>query len=493
MAVYLSFDIGTTALKTALISEDGRVIALHAAEYSPTSPAAGWMEMNPEVYWESAARGVRAVFERSGKGKSELAAIGFSSQGQTFLPIDRSAAPLHDAIVWVDNRAQGIADAWNRDWLSREQFRRISGYPYIPGCLTVFKIAWLAANRPELMDADKFVCLPDYLIRRMTGEVVTDRITALMTGMFDLGSGRWHPRLVEAAGIREEQLPKVTEPGSVAGMLSAEAAAELGLPAGVPVCVGANDQIAAAIGAGNVREGIATETTGAALAVVSTTDELLDDDTVCVGRHVAMGKSYALSIGMTSAIVLKWFRDICAPGQDYDDFLTGVDSVPIGCDGLTVLPHFAGSGTPTFNPNARGAIAGLTLGHTRDHISRAIMESCACMLRECLEPVLRHGTRIGSVRSLGGAANSDLWLQIKADLLGIPVERPACPEASALGAAMLAAVGTGRFDGVQQASEAWYRSSRVFEPDMKRHEDYKEVIGRYLTLYESLYGEQRKE
>lgn len=488
MVAYLSFDIGTTALKTALVLEDGRVAALHVAEYSPSSPAPGWAEMDPEVYWQSVVRGVHAVLEKSVASKSELIAIGFSSQGETFLPIDRTGTPLHNAIVWVDNRAQDIADAWNREWLSRDEFRRISGYPYIPGCLTVFKIAWLAANKPELMNAHRFVCLPDFLIGRMTGEFATDRITALMTGMFDLGSARWHPRLLEAAGINERQLPEVMEPGSIAGTLSGGVAAELGLPAGIPVCVGANDQIAAAIGAGNVREGIATETTGTALAVVSTTDELLDDDTVCVGRHAAFGKSYALSYGMTSAIVLKWFRDLCAPGQDYDAFLRGVDNVPPGCDGLTVLPHFAGSGTPAFNPDARGAIVGLTLAHTRDHISRAIMESCACMLRECLEPVVRHGGKIESIRCLGGAANSEVWLRIKADLLGIPVERPACSEASSLGAAMLAAAGTGAFDDVGQASEAWYRSSRVFEPDMKRHEVYGDVIERYLALYESLYG-----
>ncbi len=487
MAAYLTFDIGTTALKTALISGDGRLVALHAAEYTPSSPAPGWAEMDPEAYWRSAVQGVRAVLSKS--SASDVIAIGMSSQGETFLPIDDAGRPLRDAIVWVDGRARGIVEAWSQDWLSRDEFRRISGYPNIPEALTVFKIAWLAANEPEMMRARKFLCLPDFLIHRMTGEIVTDRTIALMTGMFDLRTSSWHPRLLCAAGITEAQLPDVVEPGAVVGTLTSQAAAELGLPAGISVCAGANDQIAAAIGAGNVREGIATETTGTALAVVSTTDQLLDDETVCVGRHAAPGKCYALSYGMTSAIVLKWFRDLCAPGSDYDEFLRGAADVPPGCDGLTVLPHLAGSGTPSFNSNARGAIAGLTLAHTRNHISRAIMESCACMLRECLEPVIRHGTQVTSIRSLGGGARSDLWLQIKTDLLGIPIERPACSEASSLGAAMLAAAGVGQFRDAAEASEAWYRPGRIFEPDMAHHEHYREVMARYLRLYESLYGE----
>jgi xylulokinase len=253
--------------------------------------------------------------------------------------------------------------------------------------------------------------------------------------------------------------------------------------------VGANDQLVGAVGAGNVCTGVVTETTGSALALIATTSALLDDWYFVVGQHAVPELSYAMSFTNTSAIVLKWLRDLCHPGASYDEFLAGVETVPPGCDGLTVLPHFAGANMPSFDPHVRGAFIGLTLGHTRAHLARAVMEACANMLQECLEPLRLHRITVTRVRSLGGAAHSTVWLQMKADLLGIPVERPACAEAGSLGAAALAATGIGRFANLREASEAWYRCERVFEPAASRHAAYREVYERYLHLQAKVYGD----
>jgi len=486
---FLTFDLGTTALKTALICGEGKPLAVYAREYTPQAPQPDWAEMRPEVYWQALVEGTQAVFRQTNTDPSSLAGIGFSSQAQTFVPIDLAGHPLYDAIVWVDNRAQQIADAWEASWLSRERFRRLSGYPSIPANLTVFKIAWLAQYAPQAHRAWKFLCLPDYLIYRLTGETATDYITARMSGLFDLETSAWEPRLLDSAGITREQLPVVLSPGSVAGELLPQAAAELGLPARVPVSVGANDQMVGAVGAGNVRPGLVTETTGTALALVATTPALLNHRSIIVGKHAVPELSYAMTFATTSAIVLKWFRDLCAPGQEYDEFLKGVETIPVGCGGLSVLPHFMGTSMPPFDLRVRGAFTGLTLGHTRAHLARAIMESCACLLEECLGPITEHGLSVRSIRSLGGAARNDLWLQMKADLLGIVVERPACADAASLGAAMLAAAGTGRFSSIAEASEAWYRPARLFEPDPARYEIYREVYTRYLSLMRRLYGD----
>lgn len=485
MSAYLTFDIGTTSLKTALIDSGGRALAVHTEEYTFRAPQPDWAEMDPEAYWTAAVKGARAVMARA--GSPDVAAVGFSSQGETFIPIDTSGRALYDAIVWTDTRAQSIADGWEAGWLSRDEYRRISGYPWLPAGLTIFKIAWLARHVPEAHRAWKFLCLPDFLTYRMTGETVTDHVMAQFSGIFDLQTGAWEPRLLEAAGFTAEQLPSVVPSGTVAGMLRQEVAGEMGLRAGIPVCTGANDQIAGALGAGNARPGIVTETTGTSLALIATTPELIDDTRMVVGRHAAPDRFFAMPFTITSAIVLKWFRDLCGGCEDYDEFLAGVEDIPPGCDGLTVLPHFAGTASPTFNPSARGAFAGLALGHTRAHIARAIMESCACALRECLDPIVEHGLRVDVIRSLGGAARSDVWLQMKADLLGLPVERPECSDAASLGAAVLAAVGVGRFASIEEASHAWYRAERVFEPEPSRFETYREVYARYISLYEKLY------
>ncbi len=488
--LYLTFDIGTTSLKTALIADDGRALAVHTAEYSLITPRPEWSEMLPEAYWQAAVEGTWAVFGKTGKNPKELAAIGFSSQGQTYVPIDAGGNALYNAIVWVDNRAQYIADRWNADWLSHEEYHRISGYPAIPASLTLFKVAWMAEHAPAAHRAWKFLCLPDYLGYRLTGECATDYVTARMAGFLDLQTGAYAPRLLAAAGITAAQLPRVLQPGDVAGRVHAQAAEALGIPAGVPVCVGANDQLVGAVGAGNVRPGIISETTGTALALIATTDEAIFDSRIVAGQHAVPERFYAMAYNITSAIVLKWFRDLCAAGEDYDTFLDGVGSIPPGCDGLTILPHFAGTTFPRLNLDVRGAITGLHLSHTRAHIARAVMESCACMLQECVEPVLEHGIAVETVRSLGGAARSDLWLQMKADLLGLPVERPACSDAASLGAAMLAAAGIGRFADVTEAAKAWYRPDRVFEPIAAHQPAYRAVYDRYRDLYHRLYEVQ---
>ena len=486
MALFLTFDIGTTGLKTALVG-DGGLIAVHTVPYTFHSLRPGWAEMPPETYWKAAVEGTRAVIAAAGISPSMVCGIGFSSQGQTFVPVGKTGLALYDAIVWVDTRAREIAGEWASSWLSAREYRRISGSPWIPSEHTVFKIAWLARNNPQAHNAWKFLCLPDYLIYRMTGETVTDRITAQMSGMYNLQSGGWEPRLLAAAGINESQLPFVQEPGTAAGMLSPSAADELGISPGIPVCAGANDQIAGAIGAGNVLPGIATETTGTALAVVVTTPSLIESDTLFVSRHAAPGLGYVMSHATTSAVILGWLRDTAAPGMAFDELTSEAGSVSAGCDGLTVIPHFSGTTMPP-NPDARGAFIGLTLAHTRAHLARAVMESCACLLQDCLSAVASAGMPCRVVRSVGGAAKSDLWLQMKADMLGVPMERPACLDGASLGAAMLAAVGTGYFNSLEEASEKWYRPSKIFEPDAASFETYHQVYDRYRDLCLRLYG-----
>lgn len=489
MLCYLTFDIGTTSLKTALVSDEGHALAVHTAEYSFLCPRADWAEMKPENYWRAAAEGTRAVLARAGVDSADVAAIGFSSQGQTFIPIDRSGRELRDAIVWTDQRAVPVAERWEREWLSREEFRASSGYPWLAPELTVFKAAWMAEHEPDKLEsAWKLLCLPDYLIFRMTGETVTDRVMGEFNGFFDVRTCDWNRKLLNAAGVRYDQMPHLLEPGDVAGRLRPEPAAEMGIAPGVLVCVGANDQIAGAVGAGNVAPGVVSETTGTALAVVATTPRIIEGPGMVVGRHAVENACYAMPFANTSAVVLKWFRDLCGCDQDYGEFLAGVESIAPGCDGLSVLPHFAGTASPTFNPSARGAMAGLTLGHTRAHIARAIMEACSCELRECVELVRSGGIEIETIRSLGGAARSDLWLQMKADMLGLPVARPTCSDAGSMGGAMMAAKGAGQFGSISEASQAWYRSSETYDPNPKTAPAYDEVYSRYISLYERLYG-----
>lgn len=483
----LTFDIGTTALKTALIDRDGLMRAVHTEEYTFSTPGGNRAEMDARLYLTAAERGARAVLAAAGTAGRDVLAIGFSSQGQSFIPIDASGRPLHPAIIWVDTRAREIAREWEGTVVSRDEFRLATGYPWLSPELTVFKIAWLARHARDAHEAWKFLCLPDYLIYSFTGECATDPVMAQFSGMLDLRIGAWNGAFADAMGIEIRRLPDVLPCGSVCGSLRTSAADALGLRAGIPVCVGANDQIAGAVGCGNVCPGLVSETTGTALAVVVTSERRLDDTRYVSGRHAAEDAWFAMPFGITSAVVLKWLRDISSPSAGYEDFLAGIDAIPPGSEGVTVLPHFAGTATPTFLSDARGVVAGLSLSHTRAHVSRAIMESCACMLRECLDTVAEGEATTAGVRAIGGAARSDAWLQMKADMLGIAIERPACPDAASLGAGMLAAYGLGWFSSVKEASQAWYRTARIFEPDNSRRRVYDSLYERYRALQTYVY------
>lgn len=484
MAHYLTYDLGTTSLKTALISEDGQITAACTREYTLLTPIPGQVEMLPDVYWQAVVETTRQVLS---KANGEVRAIGFSSQGQTFIPIDSEGRPLTNAITWLDTRSAAIAEEWGSTWLPPEAFSTISGYSWLQPGLTVFKIAWLRQHQPQVHRAWKFLWLPDYILYRMTGETATDPVIARMGGMYNLQSGTWDNTLLNAVEITPDQLPTILPCGSVAGRLRASVTDELGVPQGIPVCTGANDQITGALGAGNVRPGIISEATGTALAVVATTPTLLHGKGLTCGDHAVPGLFYAMSYANTSAVILTWLRDLCGQSEeDYARFLAGAAHIAPGCDGLTILPYFSG-GAPG-DPEGRGAILGLTLSHRRDHLARAVMEACACMLREHLEPFQQH-MPITTVRSMGGAARSDLWLQIKADLLGLPLERPACQAPANLGAAMLAATGTGQFTTLATAAEAWYKPAAVFSPQPAGQAAYQAIYAQYKHFCQLMYGQ----
>lgn len=444
--------------------------------------------MDAHIYWEALLQGTRQVVANSKIDPQEIQVIGFSSQGQTFIPIDRQGIPLYPAIIWLDNRGREVAARWKKESLLTD-YQSTTGYPWIPGELTIFKIAWLLEHYPLLSKTWKFLWLPDFLIFLLTGEIATDFVTARMGGMYNYRSHQWEVKLLQAAGIGIDQLPGVVPPGTIVGYIRPDIAEQLGIPSGIPVCTGANDQLVSAIGAGNIDPGMVTETTGTALAVLTTISEVYIDDSFSVGQHAIPDRYYAMTFTNTSAILLKWLRDLCNRGdQDYAKFLEGVDKIPVGSDGLIILPHFSGKTPPHGDPLARGAFLGLTLAHTDKHLARAIMEACACMLRECLDPVKKHILRFNNIRSLGGAANNEYWLQMKADMLGISIERPACPESASLGAAILAAVATGFFSSISQAVQAWYHPSHVFEPDLYMQSAYQEVYTRYIYYSDLFYN-----
>jgi xylulokinase len=340
--------------------------------------------------------------------------------------------------------------------------------------------------------------LEDYLLHQLTGQFVTEYALQTSSLMLDIESKEWWKPLLDFIGLSPDRLARLVEPGTIVGPLSEEGSAAVGLSPETIAVSGAMDQVAGAVGGGNVAPGIVTEMTGGALAEVVTLERPTFDAKRRVPCHYhACRNSYCLlPWGQTAGMTLRWFRDQFFDteaerhregGVDaYDQMTHLAEQAPAGSDGLVALPHLEGAACPEFNPAARGVFFGIDLRHTRGHFVRAIMESVAYMLKTHLDIVQELGVNADEVRSMGGGARSDLWLQIKADVLQRPVRRVAVEETACLGAAILAAVGVGVHPNLAKATSHMVRLGRVFLPDPELRSVYDRAYRRYLELYERL-------
>ena len=492
MVILLAIDAGTTSVKAGLFSPDGRCLGVGRQEYQLETPAADRAQLDPEVYWQACIKTVRAALDQAGIQPGQVKAVAVSSQGETTITLDGEGRVIYPALVWLDNRATDQA-ALLADKFSRDAYTR-TGIPEIVATWPACKILWIRQNEPDVFArADKFLLVQDYLIYRLTGRIVTDGSISCTTLNYDLGRNTWWTDMQAAIGIRTTQLPEIVQPGTNVGSLTAQAADLLGLTTGTFVVTGGMDQSVGAIGAGNFRPGMVSETTGAALAIQATiSDPWIDQAKVVpVYYHSVPGQYLFVPVCPTAGMALKWLRDSFfqdeiqsakADKSDAYDRLTALaGSVPAGSDGLIMLPHLMGAFSPEPNLQARGSFTGFTLSHTRAHFVRALLEGVAFMLRRNLETIERTGIPIHEIRSTGGGARSRLWNQIKADVCNRPVVTLANEETGLLGDAILAGVAAGIFPSIEAGCNAMVRVRESLPPGANA-EAYAESYQRYCEL-----------
>lgn len=489
--LFLSVDIGTTAMKVGLFTTEGKLIALSSQSYELLKPRPGYVELPVERYFEAFTAGVAECL--AGQQREAVRAIGLSSQGQTFAAFDKGMNPLTNALSWLDTRAteetRQLAERF-----SREEFYQRTGVPNFNEIASAPKIRWLARHQPEVFTRTaKYLMLPDYLTWQLTGELVGDPQDLSSMALMDEGTGDWWPEMLEVVGVTPEQLPRIGKSGEVVGRILPSVAARIGLSNKTLVVVGANDQTTAMLGAGNVRPGVVSANIGTALAVMASSEQAPASwrSGVSFGAHAVPGLQGLLSFTQTAAMALAWFRNTLAgEAVSFHELDEEAARVPPGAEGLIMLPHLTGTASPDFNAEARGAFIGLSLAHTRGHLLRAILESIAFCLREHVERLAAVAGPCETIRALGGGAKSALWLQILADVTGLPVERPACSEAASLGAALLAAVGAGYFASIEDAAIAWYSADRLFEPEAALGPGYEACYERFEKAYKVLYAKE---
>jgi xylulokinase len=483
---YLGLDVGGTGAKAGVVDPRGRLLALARQSYSPQLSAEGHVELPIETIYDAARTAAVSAVHASG---ARIAALSIASQGQTFVSLNERDEPLHPAIVWYDARAARQAACLARDL----QEHPSEAAPYVDSLATGPKIMWLQERFPALMArARRHLLLPDYFSYRLTGGAVTDPSTASSTGLYAEDSPDYSSVALAAAGIEKGKLARIEPTGRAIGTVLPRCAEAWGLDPRTVLVTGTNDQYAGALGAGNCRPGIVSVTAGTCLALVTLTERLPQPlpPGLLGGRFPIRRYQYALAYAKTAGVVLDWFRRELGAGQSLVQLDAAAAQVPAGSRGIAMLPHFDGMVSPTPDPRMRGFFLNLSLHHTRADMYRAIWEGLGYALCENLQLFRQFGFAAEAIRAIGGAAQSDLWLQIAADITGSPVERPVVPEAAVLGAAAIAAVGAGAFPSLEACGEAFYHVQQTFQPNAGHHALYERLLGEYVRLYRRIYPGQ---
>jgi xylulokinase len=519
MTYFLGIDVSTTATKALLIDETGDVAAMATTAYPFETPRPLWSEQHPRLWWDGATRSVRQALQQAGIRGSQVGAVGLTGQMHGLVLLDEAGEVLRPAILWNDQRTAAECDEIRR-LIGKERLIQITGNDALTG-FTAPKILWVKHNEPQLYRQTRHMLLPkDYLRFRLTGDYAVDRAGGSGTLLFDLAARTWSDEMIAALDLDPAWLAPTFEGPAITGTVSQAATEATGLAPGTPVVGGAGDQAAQAVGVGAVDPGIVALTLGTSGVVFAATSEPIVEPQ---GRlhafcHAVPARWHLMGVMLSAAGSLRWYRDVMAPGVDFGELVAEAESVPAGSEGLLFLPYLTGERTPYPDPLARGAFVGLTVRHSRPHVTRAVLEGVAFGLRDSLELIraarqvereqqtaeggprndLRSqpsafGTPRSSpqVRLSGGGARSALWRQILSDVLQTELVRVNTTEGAAFGAALLASVGAGFYDDVASAVKATIKVTDRIVPTGEPGA-YDGAYGIYRDLYAALQDKFRR-
>jgi xylulokinase len=491
---FLGIDTSTTSSKALLIDERGEVIAVASSPHTLQTPKPLWSEQDPRQWWDAASASIRSVLEKAGIGGEQVAAVGLTGQMHGLVLLDDAGNVLRPAILWNDQRTQSQCDEIHRR-IGKEKFIQITGNVALTG-FTAPKILWVKENEPDIYAKAKHVLLPkDYIRYKLTGEYAMDKADGSGTVLFDLKSRKWSREVLEALGIDASWMPPTFEGPEFTGRVTAEAASITGLKVGTPIAAGGGDQAAQAVGVGAVNPGVVALTVGTSGVVFATTPSALIEPE---GRlhafcHAVPGMWHFMGVMLSAAGSLQWYRDTLAPNVSFDDLLKEAESVPAGSEGLHFLPYLSGERTPHPDPLARGAFIGLTLRHSRAHMTRAVLEGVSFGLKDIFTLIQNAGLgKITQVRASGGGTKGVLWRQILASVLEAELVTVNTTEGAAYGAALLAGVGTGAWSDVASACKACVKITGSTMPVAAQVETYRKAYPIYRELYPALKSSFKK-
>lgn len=465
-------------------------MASASAAHQPfTSPKPGWAEQDPHDWWAACGEAVRSATRQADVRPEEIACVGFSGQMHGAVLLDEEDRVIRPAIIWCDQRTEEQAHEL-ADSIGVDRLIRATCNPPLTN-FTLTKLLWVRQHEAENWKRFRHLLLPkDYVRFRLTSERAMDVADASGTLLLDVANRRWSSEILSYTGIPGTSLPALFESSDVCGRVSATGAQATGLKVGTPVVAGAGDQAAGGLGMGIAQPGAVSATIGTSGVVFAATERPAVDlqgriHTFC---HAIPGRWHVMGVTQAAGLSLQWFanqfaKDLHNDPHRYSRLAAEASTVPAGAEGLYWLPYLMGERTPHCDPNARGALLGMTASHTRAHVARAILEGVAFSLKDSFSIFDELRLPVERVRLGGGGARSPLWRQIQADVYGREVEIVEAEEGAAYGAAILAGVAGKVWPSVDEACEAVVRVTQRIAP----HPEASAAMQQNYLVYRKIY------
>ena len=482
-ALLLGVDVGTTATKAVLVNQNGELVAQGRAEYPTIHLQAGWVEQDANQWWKSFCQAVWQATSQIPRAK--IIGVAISSQAPTLLAVDALGEPVRNALIWMDRRAQAQADQLGKKFPNISQLTGNRADPYYVAA----KIMWLKQNEPENYAKSKFFLqIPGYLNYKLTGKFSLDSAHASLLQLRNADNKNWATEVLDFIGLDQSKFPPIGLASDLLGEVIQENEAKI--PVGTPVYFGSVDGCSAAVETGVIDPGVVAEMTGTSTVLIMPTDGNNFNDAFVAIDHAIANRQLRLGAMVAAGASVSWLVTNILKDQNSMQELTQMASeVAPGCEGLIFLPYMMGERSPIWNTNARGVFFGLTLTTTPQMMFRAVLEGTAFALAHNVEIGKQSGIKIDEIRSIGGGSKSELWNQIKADVLGLPIAILKDSSGAAVGDAYLAGLGSGSFSDIRDVINSTVSIENRYLPNKTNHDYYQERYVRFRNLYESLKGE----
>jgi xylulokinase len=490
--ILMGVDIGTTSVKTVLINRLGEIISQASQEYPTAYPHPGWAQQDPEDWWRAVCLTMKKVLVTSRISPQEIAGVGASCQAPTLVVVDERNEPIYPALIWMDRRSDDQCD-WLRENLDESIVSGTNGGRIDPYYLAP-KILWLRENEPDIYRGTRTILQANgFIVNRLCGTISMDLSHGPLTLFFDSRKQTWSSQLMDAMHIDPKLLPPLYPCAQIVGEVCAEASDSTGLAKGTPLIAGTVDGAAAALEAGLINRGDAVEMTGQSTVLLICSDQpYFDKDLIPLG-HAIPGKFLVVGAMVASGGALRWFRDQLGEVERKAGEMLDVNpfellslkaaSSPPGSNHVLFLPYMCGERSPIWDSDARGVFFGLTLATKKTDLIRAIMEGSAFGLRHNMEVATQGGFIPNTLSCVGGGSQSQVWNQIKADILNMAIRLPRISTGAPVGVAIIVAVATSIYPSIEEAVKNIVIFDRQHQPNHQNREIYDRMYDIYVNLY----------